>query len=120
MCTEAEKKPFPWDLMDVKPLHDFKKVAEPIHTRKKSTVGIKCKVAPLAQEALCHEREGLGHHCGAGWLHVCPGPTACLDQMGTVTATGHCAGWISDPIWLCAAILTLSCRETLPFSRCQI
>lgn len=30
--------------MDVKPFHDFKKVAESIHTRKKSTVGLQMQI----------------------------------------------------------------------------
>lgn len=35
-----QKNPsFPWHFMHVKPLHDFKKAAEPINRRKKSTVG---------------------------------------------------------------------------------
>lgn len=54
---------------------------------------------------------GLGDHCGAGWLHACPGPIACLDQMGTVAARGHCTGWMSDLMWLCAASLMLSCMS---------
>lgn len=64
-----------------------------------------------AQEALFHEQEGLENHGRAGWLHVCPGPIACLHQTGTgtVTARGHCTEWMFDPKWLYAAILMLSC-----------
>jgi len=45
----------------------------------------------------------------AGWLHVHPSLIACLDQMGTVTATGRGTALASDPIWWCAAILMLPC-----------
>lgn len=43
----SRKKSYPWGLTDVKCLHDFKKVAEPIHARQKSTMCIKCTGGPV-------------------------------------------------------------------------
>ena len=70
--------------MDVKPLHDFKKVAEPNHTRKKWVLNTKS--LPLAQEALCHEREGLWGRMAAclPWSHCLPGPDGDSDSDGTL------------------------------------
>lgn len=70
----SRKKPYPWDLMDIKFLHDFKTVAELIHVRQKSTMCIKCPGGPVPSE------EGLGDHSEASWMSVCRGPIACLDQ----------------------------------------
>lgn len=59
----------------------------------------------LDQEGPCHEHEGLGHHSGTSWLRVVP--------LSAGLRWGQWQWWdtvrVSGQIWLCVAILALSC-----------